>query len=119
MNYKKPFSLDIYIAKHVYAHAELIDLNEVISESKKVEYFIKWIFDTRLKTVKENILGDSTKYNNFNVAQQYFKTVTSNVTKQGKSGRLTSSLVREGEMERDGMLIRERGDRGRNGRARG
>lgn len=63
------FSLDDYITKHVDAHAELLDLSKVISESKKVEDFLKGILDPRLKTAKENVLGESTKYGDFNIAQ--------------------------------------------------
>ena len=73
------FSLDDFITKHADAHAELQDLKEVISETKKVEDFLKGILDPRLKTAKENVLGDPTKYGNFNITQQYFKTVTGNM----------------------------------------
>ena len=113
------FTLDNYITKHADAHAELLDLGEVISESKKVDDFLKGILDPRLKTAKENVLGDSSKYENFNIAQQYFKTVCGNMTEQDKSDRLVSALERdEGGRVRGGRSGRGRGRQGR-GRGRG
>ena len=37
------FTLDDYIGKHSDAHAELLDLKEVISESRKVDDFLKGV----------------------------------------------------------------------------
>ena len=113
------FSLDDYITKHADAHAELLDLEEVISEAKKVDDFLKGILDPRLKTAKENVLGDATKHENFNTTQQYFKTISGNMSEQDKSDRLVSALERERGGERGGRFGRGRGGRGRLGRGRG
>ena len=48
--------LDNYINKHANAHVELLNLKEIVSESKKVDNFLKGILEPCLKTKKENVL---------------------------------------------------------------
>ena len=46
------FTLADYIQKQCAAYAELLDLKEVTSETKKVDDFLKGIIDPRSKIVK-------------------------------------------------------------------
>ena len=65
-------------------------MKKIISESKKVEDFLLGILDYCLKSMKEIVLGDKSKNEDFLTNQQYFKTVASNLVDQDKSNRLVS-----------------------------
>ena len=80
-----------YIQRQCAAYAELLDLKEVISETKKVDDFLKNITDPRLKTVKENVIALPLKASNFTVAHQFVQTVHSSMAQQDKSDRLVST----------------------------
>jgi L-rhamnose mutarotase len=92
---KSRYSFDSYIARHQKAHNELFTLGEVLSESKKVQDFLRGIEDSSFATFKGIVLGDNTKLENFELCQQYLKTC-SNVlqTAQASSNKRTVASTR-------------------------
>ena len=89
------FTLDDYTGKQANAYAKLLDLKDVIPESKKVGNFLKGVLDPRLKTAKENVLGDAGKHDDFNVTQYYLRPVCSSMAEQDKSDLLILAIERE------------------------
>ena len=86
-----------------------------------MDNFFKGVLDIHLKTVKENVLGNAVKHNDFNVTQQYFKTVCSIMAEQDKSNHLAFATERDGGSGDGGGGDRGgrcggRGSRGRTGR---
>jgi hypothetical protein len=69
------FTFDMYISAHLMSHNVLNLLGEPISESKKVIDFLAGITAPSLSTTKENVIGDVTKLENFDVCQQYLKQI--------------------------------------------
>jgi hypothetical protein len=69
------FSFDAYILRHQKAHNELFALDEVISETKKVQDFLSGITDPSYDTAKTLVCGDNTKLESFEACQQFLKTV--------------------------------------------
>ena len=74
----KTFSIDQYVARHQRAHNDLLDMGEPIPEGKKVVDFLAGITDSKLEIAKGVIDGDDAKLNNFELCQQYIKTVAMN-----------------------------------------
>jgi hypothetical protein len=60
---------------HQEVHNTLVDLYEPIHETKKVTDFLAGITDARLSNAKDLILGDVQKLQNFELCQQYLKTL--------------------------------------------
>lgn len=56
---------DCTIIKDLGTNTELLDFNRIISESKKVENYLKIILDPCVKTANEKFLRDSANYDNF------------------------------------------------------
>ncbi len=75
---KARYSLDQYIARHQRAHIELESLGEPVAATKKVADFLKGITDPKLDTGKSIVDGDNAKLNDFELCQQYFKTLVEN-----------------------------------------
>lgn len=73
---KSNFSFDNYIARHQRAHNELLALDEPVAEGKKVKDFLRGISDPALQISKKVVVGDPAKLGNFELCQQYLKTVT-------------------------------------------
>jgi hypothetical protein len=90
---RKGFTFASYVTLHQSAHNELLDLDEPVSESKKVTDFLKGIRDPNLNTGKSIVLGDPTKLGDFDECQQYLSTVVQNMSAQMKSERQVSSAV--------------------------
>jgi len=59
-----------------------LDLEEAVPEAKKVTDFLSGITDPRLSNAKDLILGDPQKLQNFELCQQYLKTLVYNKTTQ-------------------------------------
>ena len=93
---RKGFTFASYVTLHQSAHNELLDLEEPVSESKKVTDFLKGIRDPTLNTGKSIVLGDPTKLGDFEECQQYLSTVVQNMSAQTKAERHVSSAVSDG-----------------------
>ncbi len=89
---KKAFTFDTYVEIHQAAHNTLAELNEAVPETKKVTDFLAGITDTRLANAKDLILGDIQKLQNFEMCQQYLKTLVYNKTTQEKHERQIAGL---------------------------
>jgi len=92
---KRQFSFDSYVEIHQEAHNTLSDLEEPVPETKKVTDFLAGITDTRLSNAKDLILGDPQKLQDFELCQQYLKTLVYNKTTQDKHERQVSGLNRQ------------------------
>jgi hypothetical protein len=84
---RKGFSFSSYVTLHQAAHNELLDLDEPVSETKKVTDFLKGIRDPTLNTGKSIVLGDPAKLENFEMCQQYLSTIVTNLGNQAKAER--------------------------------
>ena len=93
---RKGFTFASYVTLHQSAHNELLDLEEPVSESKKVTNFFKGIRDPALNTGKSIVLGDPAKLGDFEECQQYLSTVVQNMSAQTKAERHVSSAVSDG-----------------------
>jgi hypothetical protein len=82
-----------------------MDLDEPVSESKKVTDFLKGIRDSALTTGKSIVLGDPAKLGNFEECQQYLSTIVQNMAAQSKSERHVSSVVTDGGGGKGGSLV--------------
>ena len=102
---RKGFSFANYVTLHQTAHNELMDLDEPVSESKKVTDFFKGIRDSALTTGKSIVLGDPAKLGNFEECQQYLSTIVQNMAAQSKSERHVSSVVTDGGGGKGGSLV--------------
>jgi hypothetical protein len=94
---RKGFTFASYVALHQAAHNELMDLDEPVSESKKVTDFLKGIRDPVLNTGKSIVLGDPGKLGNFEECQQYLSTIVQNMSAQSKNERNVSSVSTDGK----------------------
>jgi hypothetical protein len=81
----KGFTFSSYVTLHQAAHNELLDLDEPVSETKKVTDFLKGIRDPNLNTGKSIVLGDPTKLKDFKKCQQYLSTIIRNLGNQAKA----------------------------------
>jgi hypothetical protein len=77
---------------HQEAHNTLADLDEPVPETKKVTDFLAGITDVRLSNAKDLILGDTQKLQNFELCQQYLKTLVYNKTTQEKHEHQVSDI---------------------------
>jgi hypothetical protein len=68
------YTFDMYVNTHLTGHNELNLLDEPVSESAKVTDLIAGTA-AFLSTAKENVIGDITKLENFEVYQQYMKQI--------------------------------------------
>jgi hypothetical protein len=81
---------------HQEAHNELLDCGEAVTETKKVDDFLKGIQDPGLQVGKTVVLSDPLKLDNFEACQQYLSTLVANMSNQSKSERHVSSTTRGG-----------------------
>ncbi len=105
---RKGFTFESYVTLHQSAHNELLDLDEPVSESKKVTDFLKGIRDPNLNTGKSIVLGDPGKLGDFEECQQYLSTVVQNMTAQTKSERQVSSAMTDGGNRGGGSSLVDR-----------
>jgi hypothetical protein len=84
---KRQFSFDNYVEMH-----QVADLDEPVPETKKVTDFLAGITDVRLSNAKDLILGDTQKLQNFELCQQYLKTLVYNKTTQEKHEHQVSDI---------------------------
>ena len=82
---KGKFSFDQYVGRHQQAHNELLFLEEPVAETKKVTDFLAGIRDPKLETAIQSCMGDENKLTNFELCQQYFKTIVENTKTRTKS----------------------------------
>ena len=82
---KGKFSFDQYVGRHQQAHNELLFLEEPVAETKKVTDFLAGIRDPKLETAIQTCMGDEQKLTNFELCQQYFKTIVENTKTRTKS----------------------------------
>lgn len=78
---EKNHTLSDYINKYYSAHTELAHISEV----KKVDNFLKGLTGLRFKTVKENVINDTSKNGNLTSCHQYVQTVQSQMLQQDKA----------------------------------
>lgn len=102
---RKGFSFANYVTLHQTAHNELLDLDEPVSESKKVTDFLKGIRDSALTTGKSIVLGDPKKLGDFEECQQYLSTIVQNMAAQSKAERHVSSVSTEGGSKGGGSAL--------------
>jgi len=81
---KGKFSFDQYVGKHQQAHNELLFLEEPVAETKKVTDFLAGIRDPKLETAIQTCMGDEQKLTDFELCQQYFKTIVENTKTRTK-----------------------------------
>ena len=93
---RRGFTFDSYVSLHQEAHNELLDLEEPVSELKKVTDFLKGIQDPELKAGKVAVLGDPTKLGSFQETQQFLKTLVHTMQQQSKLERHVSSVTKSG-----------------------
>ena len=93
---RKGFTFSNYVTLHQTPHNELLDLEEPVSESKKVTDFLKGIRDSSLNTGKSIVLGDPAKLGDFEECQQYLSTIVLNTSAQTKAERHVSSATTDG-----------------------
>lgn len=105
---RKGFTFASYVTLHQSAHNELLDLDEPVSESKKVTDFLKGIRDPNLNTGKSIVLGDPAKLGDFEECQQYLSTVVQNMSAQMKSERQVSSATTADGGGRGGSALVDR-----------
>jgi hypothetical protein len=106
---RKGFTFASYVTLHQSAHNELLDLDEPVSESKKVTDFLKGIRDPHLNTGKSIVLGDPVKLGDFEECQQYLSTIVQNMSAQTKSERQVSSAASEGGSRGSSLVDRVKG----------
>jgi hypothetical protein len=99
---RRGFTFDSYVALHQEAHNELLDLDEPVSESKKVTSFLRGIQDPKLDAGKVAIYGDAAKLDDFQATQQYLKTIMQTMTEQAKLERSVASASRSGGGNNEG-----------------
>ena len=102
---RKGFNFANYVTLHQTAHNELLDLDEPVSESKKVTDFLKGIRDPALTTGKSIVLGDPNKLGDFEECQQYLSTIVQNMAAQSKAERHVSSVMTDGGAKGGNSLV--------------
>jgi hypothetical protein len=86
-----------YVTTHQVAHNELIDLDEMISETKKVTDFLAGIQDPSLEVGMTVILSDPAMLEDFGACQQYLSTILIQTkATQAKAERHILSVFAEG-----------------------
>jgi hypothetical protein len=106
---RKGFTFANYVTLHQTAHNELLDLEEPVSESKKVTDFLKGIRDSALNTGKSIVLGDAIKLGCFEECQQYLSTIVQNMAAQSKSERHVSSASTDSGGKNGSLVDRVKG----------
>jgi hypothetical protein len=91
---KGQFSFDQYVGKHQQAHNKLLFLEEPVAETKKVTDFLAGFCDPKLKTAIQTCMDDEQKLTNFELSQQYFKTMVENTKTRTKSPSNTREIAR-------------------------
>jgi hypothetical protein len=89
---KGGFTFANYVTLHQGAHNELLDLDEPVSETKKVTDFLTGIRDPNLNTGKSIVLGDPGKLEDFEACQQYLSTLVTTLGNQAKVERHVSAV---------------------------
>lgn len=77
-NGRSRYTFDQYIAVHKKAYNDLAELEEPVPETKKVKDFLDGISDPALASAKVTVYGDNAKLSNFDLCQQFLKTVLQN-----------------------------------------
>ncbi len=85
---KGKFSFNQYVGRHQQAHNELLFLEEPVAETKKATDFLAGICDPKL--------GNEQKLTNFELCQQYFKTIVENTKTRTKSPSDIREIVKVG-----------------------
>jgi hypothetical protein len=75
---KGRYTIDQYTSHLTKAFNELEVLGEPVAETKKVADFLKGITDPRLSTGKDIVDGDPAKREQYELCQQFFKTLVEN-----------------------------------------
>jgi hypothetical protein len=97
---KGHYSFDQYVAAHQKAHNELLDADEPVAETKKVTDFLANIQDPKLEIAIQSCMGDEQRLTNFELCQQYFKTIVENSKTRAKTASGQRTVARVG-MEKD------------------
>ena len=107
---KGKFSFDQYVARLQQAHNELLFLEEPVAETKKVTDFLAGIRDPKLETAIQGCMGDELKLTNFEVCQQYFKTIVENTKTRTKSPSDVREISKVG-VEKDKKKAKHKKDK--------
>jgi hypothetical protein len=105
---RRNFEFGNYVQIHQDAHNELLDLEEPVPETKKVQDFLSGILDARLQTGKDIVLGTAIYLQDFEECQQYLSTLVSNTSTQAKNDRHIGSAHRTDNHDDDGEPPKKR-----------
>lgn len=97
---RRNFAFSNYVQIHQDGHNELLELEEPVPETKKVQDFLSGIMDSRLQVGKDIVLGTPLYLQDFEECQQYLSTLVSNTSAQSKNDRHVGSAGRQ-DRERD------------------
>jgi hypothetical protein len=98
---RRNFEFGNYVQIHQDAHNELLDLEEPVPETKKVQDFLSGILDARLQTGKDIVLGTPLYLQDFEECQQYLSTLVSNTSTQAKNDRHIGAAHRTDQHDND------------------
>jgi hypothetical protein len=84
---RRNFEFSNYVQIHQDAHNELLELEEPVPETKKVQDFLSGILDSRLQVGKDIVLGTDVYLQDFEECQQYLSTLVNNTLAQSKADR--------------------------------
>jgi hypothetical protein len=91
---RRNFDFSHYVQMHQDGHNELLELEEPVPETKKVQDFLTGILDQKLQVGKDIILATPKYLQDFEECQQYLSTLVSNSTAQAKNDRAVGSASR-------------------------
>ena len=91
------YTFQNYVTLHQKAHNELEELDEPVSETKKVSEFLKYISDPTLQMGLQIVMGDPAKLDNFELCQQYLSTLQTNTEQQRRNKRNISGVSGESQ----------------------
>jgi hypothetical protein len=91
------FNFANYIQIHQNGHNELLELEEPVPETKKVQDFLAGIHGSKLQVGKDIILATPQYLQDFEECQQYLCTLVSNSTAQAKNDHAVGSATRGDE----------------------
>jgi hypothetical protein len=84
---RRSFDFSNYVQIHQDAHNELLELEEPVPATKKVQDFLSGILDPRLQVGKDIVLGTPMYLQDFEECQQYLSTLVNNTSAQAKNDR--------------------------------
>ena len=86
---------------HQEGHNELLELEEAVPETKKVQDFLSGIMDPKLQVGKDIVIATPQYLQYFEDCQQYLSTLVSNSSAQAKNDRNVGSTTRGHDKDDD------------------